>query len=168
MKFQLTARVRAMLRTSALQIGPVQICTPFLLCAGWFWVLLWDSSGFFLLGLMASFWHELGHIFCYELLFRRLPGIRITLLGICMETKDLLSSKQALILATSGPAMNLAGSGLCLLLMQRQVTVRLAALFSANILVGGFNLLPVPPLDGFQIIAALLCLVQEKLHFGSE
>ena len=40
------------------------------------------------------------------------------------------------------------------------------ALVNLNLAV--FNLLPLPPLDGFRIAAALAALVREKLHFGPE
>ena len=169
MKLRLFAGLRRAARASAVRIGPVQICTPFLLCTVWFFLLLWDSSGFLALGLAASLWHELGHLLCYTLLYRRFPPVKITLWGIGLELGgEPLSAGSVLLHAAAGPGMNLAGAGVCLLLMRRRLTVRLAALFSANVLVGGFNLLPLPPLDGFRIAAALAALVREKLHFGPE
>ena len=54
------------------------------------------------------------------------------------------------------PAVNALLAAVWYLRLSLRFTVWDAAFLAANLLTGGFNLLPVPPLDGAQMLAALL------------
>ena len=47
-------------------------------------------------------------------------------------------------------------------LLSRQATVRGSAFWAANLLTGAFNLLPIPPLDGTQMLASAAQLRAQK------
>ena len=47
-------------------------------------------------------------------------------------------------------------AGIWALRLEQELTIRGSAFWAANLLTGGFNLLPVPPLDGAQL-ASCLC-----------
>ena len=59
-------------------------------------------------------------------------------------------------LAAVGPAVNFMLAGIWALRLEQELTIRGSAFWAANLLTGGFNLLPVPPLDGAQL-ASCLC-----------
>ena len=44
-------------------------------------------------------------------------------------------------------------AGIWTLRLEQELTIRGSAFWAANLLTGGFNLLPVPPLDGAQLAA---------------
>lgn len=73
---------------------------------------------------------------------------------------QLLSARQRMAVALGGPVGS-AVYGLALLLASAQVEIAigkqgLEALAVANFVIAVFNLLPVPPLDGFQLLESLL------------
>jgi len=149
------------------RIGKLTVRAPFLVCLFWFAVLYFDSSGFVLIGLMASLWHETGHVLCYRLLFCQWPLLTISLGGISLDTVQTAGTAyKILYLAAAGPLANGAAAGVWYWVLQRRFTVRCAAHLAAHLLIGGFNLLPVPPLDGFRVLNALLEIFRQKLHFA--
>ena len=112
------------------RLGPLVFRDPLLLCGALYLLLWFDASGFLRIGLCAAILHEIGHIFVYLLLFRRFPVIEVTMTGFCMRTwGQTLTQGQSFLLAAAGPA---------------------------NLLTGAFNLLPIPPLDGAQMLRCLL------------
>lgn len=166
MKKSLRFPLTHVLKSGTLQIGNLRIRNPFLLFAVYFLLLGYDSSGFFLVGLTASLWHELGHVLCYTLLCRQMPELTLSLAGISLKADEyLLSNRQVILLASSGPAANMGAALLFYFLMMRRVTLLRAALWASNFLIGCFNLLPVPPLDGFQILCRARALWSEKKRF---
>ena len=129
------------------RLGPLVFRDPLLLC-GALYLLLWsDASGFLRIGLCAAILHEMGHIFVYLLLFRRFPVIEVTMTGFCMRTWG-----QTL---TRGQ-MNGLLAAIWAMRMEQCATIRGSAFLAANLLTGAFNLLPVPPLDGAQMLRCLL------------
>ena len=97
------------------------------------------------MGLWAALLHESGHIAAWVLLVHRLPQIRVGLGGMCLQRQqEELSGLRLLGLAMAGPAANLLAAG--------------------AVLLAGFNLLPVPPLDGNY----LRLFIQDKLHLRSK
>ena len=116
----------------------VQIRDPVLLCGACYWLLARDATGLLRMGLWAALLHESGHIAAWVLLVHRLPQIRVGLGGMCLQRQqEELSGLRLLGLAMAGPAANL---------------------------LAGFNLLPVPPLDGNY----LRLFIQDKLHLRSK
>lgn len=144
--------------------GPLVFRDPLLLC-GVLYVLLWrDASGFLRLGLLAAFLHEWGHIAAYGAMFRRFPVIEVTMTGFCMRTRgQAMTLRQTAVLAAAGPAVNLLLAGLWAWKLNQRATIRASAFLAANLLTAAFNLLPVPPLDGAQLVeCAFLCRKQEN------
>ena len=108
---------------------------------------------------LAAFLHECGHILAYCALLRRFPVIEVTMTGFCMRMDAPawgLSPGRLFWLAAAGPAVNFMLAGIWALRLEQELTIRGSAFWAANLLTGGFNLLPVPPLDGAQL-ASCLC-----------
>lgn len=138
------------------RIGPLEFCDPMLLCGILYLLLLFDAGGFLRLGLLAAFLHEAGHIAAYCLIFRRFPVIRVTMTGFCMCTRGAaLTPGRTFWLVAAGPGVNLALAGLWTVRLARHATVYGCAFLMANLLTGAFNLLPIPPLDGAQMLQSL-------------
>lgn len=143
--------------------GPLVFRDPLLLCGALYLLLWFDASGFLRIGLCAAVLHELGHILVYAALFRRLPVIEVTMTGFCIRTRgQALTRGQTFLLAAAGPGMNALLAGVWAVRMEQCATIRGSAFLAANLLTGAFNLLPVPPLDGAQIISCL------RLQFTSK
>lgn len=143
----------------ALRLGPLVFRDPVLLCGSLYFLLYFDASGFLRLGLLAAFLHECGHILVYCALLRHFPVIEVTMTGFCMRMDAPargLSAGRLFWLAAAGPAVNFMLAGIWALRLEQELTIRGSAFWAANLLTGGFNLLPVPPLDGAQL-ASCLC-----------
>ena len=126
----------------ALRLGPLVFRDPVLLCGSLYFLLYFDASGFLRLGLLAAFLHECGHILVY---------------CVRMDAPARgLSPGRLFWLAAAGPAVNFMLAGIWALRLEQELTIRGSAFWAANLLTGGFNLLPVPPLDGAQM-ASCLC-----------
>ena len=63
---------------------------------------------------------------------------------------------QTALLAAAGPAVNFVLAGLWMLRLEQRGTIRASAFLAANLLTGAFNLLPIPPLDGYHLVNDLL------------
>lgn len=147
-----------MTRRDLRRAGPLVFRDPVLLCGVLYGLLYFDAGGFLRLGLLAAFLHEWGHILCYCLLLHRFPVIEVTMTGFCMRMDArarALGPGQLLWLAASGPAVNFLLAGIWAVLLSRDLTIRGSAFWAANLLTGVFNLLPIPPLDGAQVVSCL-------------
>ena len=147
-----------MKQPDALRLGPLVFRDPVLLCGSLYFLLYFDASGFLRLGLLAAFLHECGHILVYCALLRRFPVIEVTMTGFCMRMDAPvrgLSPGRLFWLAAAGPAVNFMLAGIWALRLEQELTIRGSAFWAANLLTGGFNLLPVPPLDGAQLASCL-------------
>ena len=115
------------------------------------------------MGLLAAFLHECGHILVYWRFKHQLPVIAVTMTGFCMRTRGAgLTAAQTLLLAAAGPGANLLLAGIWYEQMNRRATLWGAAFLAANCLTAAFNLLPIPPLDGAQILHAAVQLRRQK------
>ena len=140
------------------RFGPLVFRDPVLLCVGLYLLLYFDASGFLRLGLLAAFLHEMGHILVYCAFRHHLPVIEVTMTGFCIRLRgEELSPGRRFWLAAAGPGVNFALAGVWALRLAQAATVRGSAFWAANLLTGIFNLLPIPPLDGAQMLA---CFVQ--------
>ena len=136
--------------------GPLVFRDPVLLCGVLYFLLYFDASSFLRLGLLAAFLHEWGHILVYCAFLRSFPVIEVTMTGFCMRLPGQgLAPVQRFWLAAAGPAVNFALAGIWALRLEQSMTIRGSAFWAANLLTGAFNLLPIPPLDGAQMLAAL-------------
>lgn len=146
-----------------LRLGPLCFRDPVLLCGVLYGLLYFDASGFLRMGLLAAFLHEWGHILVYCAQQRRFPVIEVTFTGFCMQLRgDKLSPGRRFWLAAAGPAVNFVLAGVWALLLARRATIRGSTFWAANLLTGCFNLLPVQPLDGAQMLTALQGIVWQK------
>ena len=134
------------------RIGKISFQDPLILCGALAILLYFDASGFLRVGLLAAVLHEMGHMMAYLFLRHRFPHIEVTMTGFCMKTrKEHFSANEQLLLAV--------WAVFCL---SRRATIWWSAFFAANLLTGAFNLLPIPPLDGAQILRCLMQSVPRK------
>ena len=138
------------------RVGTLVFRDPVPVCAVLYLLLYFDSSQFLRIGLLAACLHECGHILVYRLLLHRWPVIEVTATGFCMRMggRSLTPSRRAL-LAAAGPAVNALLAAVWMVRVSCRATLWDDAFLAANLLTGAFNLLPVPPLDGAQFLAAV-------------
>ena len=156
-----------MKRRDTRRLGPLVFRDPVLLCGALYVLLYFDASGFLRLGLLAAFLHEWGHILLYCAFFHRFPVIEVTMTGFCMRLcGNALSPGRRFWLAAAGPAVNFLLASLWALRLQQRMTIRGSAFLAANLLTGGFNLLPIPPLDGAQMAASLYAVWNSRKNLA--
>lgn len=133
-----------------LTLGRVRATPGFLLGVA---LLLFLDEGQGLLWVfgLAGVCHELGHLLAAWGLRLRLRYLRLSLFGaeLALEGRGRRLWWGEALLAAAGPGVNLALAGLCCRLGAWPVFA------GANLLLAGFNLLPVPPLDGGRVLSAL-------------
>ena len=154
---------RDLLGPRRVRVGCLVFQDPLPLCGLLYLLLYFDSSGFLRVGLLAAFLHECGHILVYWRFKHQLPVIAVTMTGFCMRTRGAgLTAAQALLLAAAGPGANLLLAGIWYEQMNRRATLWGTAFLAANCLTAAFNLLPIPPLDGAQILHAAVQLRRQR------
>ncbi|MGN0974424.1 MAG: peptidase [Gemmiger sp.] len=130
------------------------------------------------MALAASLLHEAGHIVVFAVLLHRLPELTVSVTGICLSMRGvILSPGRRLLLAVAGPCANFLCCVLFLICMESWAGYSYAGHWfaAANVLTGGFNLLPLPGLDGAAAVDCLRqlqigtkCFASEKLHSGQK
>ena len=108
----------------------------------------WDPLGCFYPFCAAMALHELGHLAALSLLRVPVRRMRLDLSGAVLET-GATDYRRELVCALAGPAAN------CLGLVFWDVFPLFAR---CCLLLGAFNLLPLPPLDGGKALRAFLLL----------
>ncbi len=113
--------------------------------------LLAGAGGVLPLVLFSALCHEAGHLLALRLAGARVERVRLTAFGaeIRADTRR-LSYPREILCTLAGPAVNL----LLALLFARLMGSYVAA--GANLLLGCFNLLPVPALDGGRVLYLLV------------
>lgn len=145
------------------RVGCFVVQDPLFLCAALYLLLYFDGGGFLRIGLLAAILHECGHILVFYLMKRRLPRILVGITGLCMRTRGAgLTPGQTFLLAAAGPGMNLLLAGIWYGRICIRATLWDDAFLAANLLLAGFNLLPIPPLDGARMIGAARDFVRNK------
>jgi Zn-dependent protease len=137
---------------------------------------------YWLVGLVATLWlfisvllHELGHS-----LVARARGLSVSSItffifgGISNLEQWPRGPGDEFLIAIAGPLISLALGGLCLALALTlrpgvaMLQVLLVFLGSANLLLGGFNLLPGFPLDGGRVLRSILWQVTGSLQRATQ
>lgn len=128
----------------------IAVSPGFLLLLG---VLFWLDEGVGLLpwGLLACLLHELGHIAIAAVLGGQVDRLSLTVVGAELHISYAapLGYLQDSLVALAGPAANLLAGVLF-------SAAGWAVAAAITLAVGGFNLLPIPPLDGGRVIYGLL------------
>ena len=107
------------------------------------------------------------YVLLYCAFFHRFPVIEVTMTGFCMRLcGNALSPGRRFWLAAAGPAVNFLLASLWALRLQQRMTIRGSAFLAANLLTGGFNLLPIPPLDGAQMAASLYAVWNSRKNLA--
>lgn len=117
-------------------------------------VLALDGAGIARTGLLCALLHEGGHILMYRRLWHRWPELTVSPFGICLLQRGLpMTAQQEFLLAAAGPLVNLL---CCITVLVWMHNVHFCYggywFASANLLVGGINLLPLPGLDGERLL----------------
>ncbi len=119
--------------------------------------LIIDESGVGAIALLCCIIHEAGHIICLLILGEKPKKIELSFYGIKLERYPMSGQNTAGELAVyiSGPSANFIFSASVFLLSNTFSSLREAAIIS--LCVGIFNLIPCKPLDGGNILYAILC-----------
>lgn len=131
---------------------------------GFLALLLWFGAGNGVLltaiVLSAAALHELGHYVVLRLFGASVRNIRLTIFGAEIETDmDMLSYPRTLMAIVAGPFVNLI-CGLTLAGLTRRFHVPFGYVMAgAHLLLAGFNLLPIRPLDGGRTLELLGCWI---------
>lgn len=112
-----------------------------------------DGSGLPVWLLLAGVCHEGGHLLAAWLLGLEVRALRLSFFGAELDLpgRGRCPWYQEVLLLAAGPGVNLLLAALC----QGAWGGRLSLFAGVNLLLGCFNLVPVPPLDGGGIVAAL-------------
>ena len=130
----------------------IRLRQPELLLLGLWFGLTHDPLGILRMSLLCSLLHESGHIAAWIIFTGTLPMLELSPggIGLCLGNARLSPCKEG-ILAAAGPAVNLIAAGMAYLWMLYSASYWGWFFLGTNLLVGGFNLLPVGPLDGKRI-----------------
>ncbi|WP_291246529.1 peptidase [Fournierella sp.] len=130
----------------------IRLRQPELLLLGLWFGLTHDPLGILRISLLCSLLHESGHIAAWIVFTGTLPMLELSPggIGLCLGNARLSPCKEG-ILAAAGPAVNLIAAGMAYLWMLYSASYWGWFFLGTNLLVGGFNLLPVGPLDGKRI-----------------
>lgn len=101
--------------------------------------------------LLPVLFHELGHLVLLRLFHCRVTALRWELSGLCIRCASDPGPKAMAFTALAGP---LAGIVYAFAAARLGPSGELSA--GISLLLSAFNLIPAPPLDGWQIVSALL------------
>ena len=130
----------------------IRLRQPEVLLLGLWFGLMHDSLGVLRISLLCSLLHESGHIAAWVIFTGTLPVLELSPggIGLCLGNARLSPCKEG-VLAAAGPSVNLIAAGAAYLWMHQSASYWGWFFLGTNLLVGGFNLLPVGPLDGKRI-----------------
>lgn len=131
--------------------GTVHFSAGFWLLIAWF---TWANGWRLLLTVLgAASVHELGHCLALEFQGARITGLRVGVCGAVLEAERArLSYGGELLAVLAGPGANL----LCALLLCALHGAGWEIAAGANLVLCGFNMLPVRPLDGGRALELLV------------
>lgn len=134
-----------------MKVGCVTLSGGFLLLIAFLNYM--DREGIVRLSLIACTLHELGHLLVLSCMGVRVRGVSLTVVGAEIQLKTPLSYGQELLAAMAGPLVN----GILAVCFAQW------SLFAGiNLLLAGFNLLPVGGLDGGRVLCCALAQVLDQ------
>ena len=141
----------------------------FSLCAA-VWLTFWlyyDQNGDAVYSICAAAFHECGHLLALCALRDAPQTFHVGVFGMRIEraATTRLSYAQETAVYAAGPAANLLLAGALLPLCGKLPRLRRAV--RVNLLLAGFNLLPILPLDGGGILYSALCLRMTPSQAGA-
>ncbi|MBP8640446.1 MAG: hypothetical protein KBI01_06055 [Oscillospiraceae bacterium] len=119
-------------------------------------IFFFDDNGFLLALLPAVLIHEMGHILIMLLLGAYPTRLNATLSGFAIDYTGILSDKQELLTALSGPVFGLLFSLVCAKLGSFRNSEYLLMCGGLGLILNLFNLLPAMPLDGGRALGFVL------------
>ena len=119
-------------------------------------LLVTDSTGLMSASLFAVAIHEIGHLVAMWLTKCLPTAIKCGLGGILISGNSYCTNKQSLLIAASGPLMNLIFTAVILGLGLVFDSYILCVFSAVQFLVGSVNLLPIEGLDGGDIFKNIL------------
>lgn len=134
-------------------------------------LLILDESGVCALALFCCILHESAHVVCLLIQGEKPALIELSYYGIKLERKPVSGSTGVgdIVVYAAGPVANILFAAALFSLFHESEKIRMAAAIS--LFTGLFNLLPCRPLDGGNILYAMLCRNTteekvEKICFG--
>lgn len=124
--------------------------------------LILDESGICAVALLCCIIHEAGHIICLLALGEKPKKIELSFYGIKLERMQLprIKSIDEIAVYASGPAANFVLSAFLYIAADMLPNLKTAAVIS--LCVGFFNLIPCRPLDGGNVLFAILCCITKE------
>ena len=119
-------------------------------------ILLVDTTGIMLFGFLSAFLHELGHVVCMLFVGKTVEKIVLSPCGILIETSGVSNYFSDLLIALSGPAVNLILGVVSLIALSTVHTTSLLYFCASNFGLFLFNSLPVFGLDGMDVLRSFL------------
>ncbi|MPM21203.1 hypothetical protein SDC9_67646 [bioreactor metagenome] len=144
----------------------VEVSGGFLLtAAALFWL---ESGGLLFWAALACALHEAGHVIAIRAMGGKIRALRLSVAGaeLVFSSGHGLSYLQEIFAAVSGPAVNLALALVCARLIPESAGEGLYLFTGLNLALGGFQLLPVLPLDGGRALLALLEMLWQPAIAG--
>lgn len=140
------------------KIGECSVCISGSFFALVTFILLLNDSTIALISLLSALSHEIGHILVMIFLGGRIKSLVFSATGIRLEKSDetSFSYEGEIILSLAGIAVNGVLSVLFAVLYRFYGNTVLRDIALVNMLVGGFNLLPIETLDGERAFHCLL------------
>ena len=112
-------------------------------------VLLLDREGRVTACLFAAVLHETGHLIVMRLCACRVNSVRVRLFDVLILADKPRSFLSDFAVTAGGCMANLIAAIVC--------SIFSPVLTTANLIIGGFNLLPVETLDGGRLLMLILC-----------
>lgn len=132
----------------------VHLKAPLVILFSLAFALTLDGTGIVRIGLLCALLHETGHLLMYRWLWHRWPDLQLSPFGICLLQRGVpMTEVQEFLLSAAGPLVNLISCCTVLAWMSLTWYSYWGYWFaSANLLIGGANLLPLPGLDGARLL----------------
>lgn len=119
-------------------------------------LLFYDRSGYMSFSVLFSLLHEMGHISMMFILKKPPKSFKIKFYGFEIISSSFTNS-QTLLISFSGPLINIIFA-IISLFFSKIANYDFSFIILINIVIAGFNLLPIISLDGGDIIAAFLSI----------